>query len=132
MRITLIPMIAMIGSTFLHVILCFIFVEALDTGVVGLAYASSIKDFILLLSVMIYSRCSSQVNKALVPVNWDSFQGWYQYLSISLPSTVMMCAEWWAAQVFMILAGTLGVTEVASYTIVVNVHTAIMMIPIGI
>ena len=96
MRITLIPMIAMIGSTFMHVILCFVFVEILDTGVIGLAYASSLKDFLLLLSVMIYSRCSSQVNKALVPINRDSFQGWYQYLSISFPSTVMMCAEWWA------------------------------------
>ena len=59
MRITLIPMLAMIGSTFVHVILCFVFLEALDTGVIGLAYAAILKDFVLMLSVMLYSRCSS-------------------------------------------------------------------------
>ena len=97
MRITLIPMLAMIGSTFVHVILCFVFLEALDTGVIGLAYAAMLKDFVLMLSVMLYSRCSSLINIALVPVNRDAFRGFCQYLSISFPSTVMICAEVWAS-----------------------------------
>ena len=59
MRITLMPMIVMIVSTFLHVLLCFIFIQVLDTGVVGLAYASTLKDFFLMISVRIYGACSS-------------------------------------------------------------------------
>ena len=56
MRITLIPMIVMIVGTFAHVLLCYIFVNVFDTGIVGLAYASTLKDLVLMLTVMIYSR----------------------------------------------------------------------------
>ena len=58
MRITLGPMIAMIVSTIVHFILCWTFLKVFDTGIIGLAYASTLKDFILMISVMIYSRCS--------------------------------------------------------------------------
>ena len=114
MRITLIPMIVMIVGTFVHILLCYIFINVVDTGIVGLAYASSIKDGVLMLTVMAYSRCSSQINIALVPVNRDAFRGWGEYLCISIPSTVMICAEWWAFEIMTILAGVIGVTELAS------------------
>ena len=51
-------MIAMIVATGLHVALCFLFVSYFDFGIRGLAYASSIKDFVLLVTVMIYGNCS--------------------------------------------------------------------------
>ena len=132
MRITLAPMIAMIGSMFLHIILCFVFLDVMETGIIGLAYSSVIKDFVLMLSVMIYCRCSSQVNVALVPVNSDAFSGYWQYLSISLPSTVMLSAEIWASQILTVLAGVIGVVPLASYTICINVSISLMMITMGI
>ena len=114
MRITLIPMIVMIVGTFVHILLCYIFINVVDTGIVGLAYASSIKDGVLMLTVMAYSRCSSKTNIALTPINKDAFTGWCEYLVYAFPSTVMICAELWAFEIITILAGVLGVTELAS------------------
>ena len=109
MRITLVPLIAMIVATFVHVLLCFLFVKGLDMDIVGLAIASSIKDAVLLSTVMVYGCCSTKINIALVPISKDAFSGWSEYLKISLPSTIMICSEWWAFEILTILAGTLGV-----------------------
>ena len=119
MRITLGPMIVMIVGTLAHVILCYTFVKVFDTGIVGLAYSSSLSNLAMMLTVMILSRCSGQINKALVPVNKDAFRGYGEYLRLSLPSTIMICAEIWASQILIVLAGVLGVTQLASQTICV-------------
>lgn len=120
MRITLMPMLVMVLGTLGHIAFCYFFVNVLDLGVVGLAYASSIKDFILMLTVMIYSYCSKSTNCALVMVNRDAFCDWGKYLSISLPATAMICSEWWAFEIFTVLAGIMGVTQLAAMTICVN------------
>ena len=109
MRITLVPLIAMIVATFVHIILCFLFIHGLQMDIISLAIASSIKDAVLLCTVMIYGCYSSKINIVLVPINMDALRGWREYLKVSLPSTIMMCSEWWAFEILVILAGTLGV-----------------------
>lgn len=37
----------------------------------------------------------------------EMFSGWYAYLTIALPATVMLCCEWWAFEVVAIFAGML-------------------------
>ena len=44
----------------------------------------------------------------------------------------MICAEWWAFNIMTILAGVLGVTELASYTVCTNVAVVNFMVPLGI
>ena len=53
-------------------------------------------------------------------------------MKLSIPSTVMMCAEWWAFEILSILAGILGVVELASQTINFNMIALLFMIPLGI
>ena len=43
----------------------------------------------------------------------------------------MICSEWWAFEILLILAGVLGVTELASYTIVMTVGALLFMVPLG-
>ena len=44
----------------------------------------------------------------------------------------MVCAEWWAYQGLVILAGALGVLELASSIICLNLISMLYMIPMGI
>ena len=81
----------------------------LEYGLLGLAFATSIKDGTLLLIVTSYGYFSKEIRAALVPINYEAFNGWDQYLKVALPCTVMICAEWWAFQVIQILAGIIGV-----------------------
>ena len=132
MRITLVPLIAMIFATFVHVLLCLLFVHGLGMDIIGLAIASSIKDAVLLSTVMVYGCCSSKISIALVPINKDAFSGWSEYLKISLPSTIMICSEWWAFEFITVLAGVLGVVELASITVVNGIVCSLFMVPLGI
>lgn len=111
MRITFVPMVAMFVATFLHIPLCFLFVNYFDMGIRGLGMATSVKDCVLLLIVMVYGNCSREVQPALSLPDRESLRGWCEYLKISLPSTIMICAEWWAFEILIIMAGILGVPE---------------------
>ena len=66
------------------------------------------------------------------PIDGSAFRNWGAYLKISIPATVMLCAEWWAFEVLMVLAGTLGVASLAAQTIIVSVTATMFMIPLGI
>ena len=81
MRITLVPMIAMFVATALHIPLCFLFVNGFDMDIRGLALASSIKDIILLATVMIYGNCSKEISPMLHYPDSESLRGWGEYLN---------------------------------------------------
>ena len=125
-------MIFMILATLLHIFLCFVYAIWFDMGIFGLGLALSTKDGALMIMTIIYCNCSSQVRHALSPLDSTMIQGWRQYLNLSIPSTLMMCAEWWAFELLSILAGILGVVELASQTINFNLIALTFMIPLGV
>ena len=132
MRITFYPMVFMIIATLLHIFLCLVFVIWLDMGIIGLGLAMSTKDGVLILMTIIYSNCSSDVRHILAPFDGEMLKGWGEYLSLSIPATAMLCAEWWAFELLTILAGILGVIELASQTINFSMIALLFMIPLGI
>lgn len=125
-------MIAMFGATLVHLTFWFFFVVYLDLGIRGLAYASSVKDFVLILSVMIYGNCSEKIRPALSMPDSESFRGWGEYLKVALPSTVMICAEWWAFLLLSVISGTMGVPELAAQTLYTNLASLLYQAPLGI
>lgn len=44
----------------------------------------------------------------------EAFSGWGAYLKISLPSMLMLSSEWYAFEAMTIMAGIMGVVELAS------------------
>jgi len=109
-RVTKVPMVANFVATMLYMPFAYHFMFSLDMGILGLAYASVLKSTILLLSMVVYSKCSAQIRDSLQPISRESFRGWISYLKLSLPATVMLCAEWWAFEAMVIMAGALGVS----------------------
>ena len=53
-------------------------------------------------------------------------------MRVALPNIVMICSAWWAFKILTILAGTLGVTDLACQVIVMSVAATLFMIPLGI
>lgn len=132
MRITFFPMVAMILTTLLHILLCLLFVFHLDMGVIGLAVAVSCKDFVLMVLTMIYCYLSPEVYKVFRPFDMEALRGWGEYLSISIPAAVMICAEYYAFEFIAISAAVLGIVEIASISIVYSYSTLLFMIALGI
>lgn len=109
MRITFVPMLGQIIATAIHLPLCHLLVIKHGMGIKGLGLATSITNFNLLTITMIYCHCTPDINRALSMPGKDSFRGWSEYLKVSLPSTVMICAEWWAFEVLTLISGLISV-----------------------
>jgi multidrug resistance protein, MATE family len=125
-------MVITIVAILLHLPNCLLFVYKLDFGISGLAMASSCKDLLCIASLIVYSNCSKQVSGRLQTF-WqkDTFNGLKEYLDISLPATVMICAEWWGFEILALIAGTIGVASQASWAIVVTTCAIALMIAKG-
>ena len=53
------------------------------------------------------------------------------YLKVCLPSTAMLCSEWWAFEVVIFMGGIIGVMDLASLTICLNIHALLFRVPLG-
>ena len=58
-------MVAAIIVSILHVPMCFLFVKGFDMGVIGLAWATTVKEAILLLVVVIYSKLTPKIDEVI-------------------------------------------------------------------
>ena len=107
-----VPMLAQTVGTLLHILWCYLCVIHADLGVKGLGLATAITNLSMLIMVTIYANCVPRIKDALFCIQLRSaFSGWKEYLGLGLPATVMLCAEFWAFEVLIFLAGLLGVQE---------------------
>ena len=111
MKITWVPMIAQACGTLIHIGWCYLFTVKLQMGVQGLGIATAITYFTMLMIITIFAWCISHIREAIFCPTSDSFRDWGKYFELSLPATVMICAEWWSFEILVILAGILGVVE---------------------
>jgi len=52
------------------------------------------------------------IKSSLVPFSfYDSFSGWKEYVSISAPAALMVCAEWWCFEIMIVLSGMVGISD---------------------
>ena len=118
MRLTFFPMVATISCSVLYILLCFLLVVYFDLGIIGLAAAISIKECAQFSMTLIYCYWSEEVNKVLIPIGSESFQGLGEYLKLSISSIMMICASRWASHLITFMAGVLGVVQLASLTVI--------------
>ena len=102
-------MFAFIVGTLLHGVWCYLYIEYLNYGVIGGGMATATTNILIYATITLHSNCIPRIQKALFWPTADSFTEWREYLSISLPATVMICAEWWAFEILIILAGYISV-----------------------
>jgi multidrug resistance protein, MATE family len=104
-------MTAQMVGTILHALWCYIFVIKLNYGVAGAGIAMTTTYLVQYLVIIIYAYCLPQISQALSCPGKQSFVGWGEYLAISLPATLMICAEWWCFEILALLAGYIGVVD---------------------
>ena len=100
-------------------------------GIQGLGLATSITNFNLLTLTMVYCNCSSQIRPTLGRMSLASLRGWQEYLSIALPSTIIICSEWWAFEVLTVISGIISIEAQAIQTIVTSGCAILFEVPLG-
>ena len=96
MKTTWVPMIAQVAATFLHIYWCHLFVEQKEWDIIGLGLASSITACTLLLVTMVYAHLVSEIQPALISMDFTVWFGWWEYFSLGVPTTAILCGEYWA------------------------------------
>lgn len=66
-----------------------------------------------------------------LPITHGAFSGWGEYMSLALPSAVILCAEWWMGEALVVFAGTLGVIYLATLVIIINMNNVVYDVSYG-
>jgi MATE family multidrug resistance protein len=123
----------MIGTSSLHFLWCWLFVNYYDFQIVGAGIATFITYFLNFLVTTIYCKNTSDetIKKSFFFPTYKSFQNIATYLRVAVPSLTMLCLEWWSFEVLAFMAGRISLEATAAHVVVLNTHVVIIMIPLG-
>ena len=110
LNISWVPMIVQVCASFLHIFWCYFFVEVYQMDIEGLGIASTVTSLILIIFAVVYPVFIKEVQDALVWPDSSVWSGWKEYFSLGVPTTGMLCAEYWAWESLAFISGHLGVT----------------------
>lgn len=119
----------------LHVGWCVLFIDTMQLGWFGASIALNIT-FITTFAiqeyyVLIYKRDIFDHYRAPL-FEEESFCDWPAYIKLAVPTTGLMCIEWWAFEFIIIFAGIIGVKSLAAQVAVMNVNGFIFMFSLGV
>lgn len=86
----------------------YLFVIKLDWGIFGTGVAGFLTQVIAIIVVFAYSYRQDVMKETwFMPSLGSITSGVKEYLKIGLPSAAMMCFDWWAFELLMIISGWL-------------------------
>lgn len=59
------------------------------------------------------------------------FEDLKQYMKIGIPSTVMLCLDWWVWELLILISGWLGTHEQATNIVIMNIILITYMLTMG-
>ena len=60
--------------------------------------------------------------------SWESLVDWWTFTKLALPGLLMFSLKWWSNEVGIIIIGMIGKTELAMYTISVNITLFLFLV----
>ena len=103
---------AVMSTLMIHLFMCYIFTNKLELGVAGVGFATMITCALNMLFVVLWTWKMTPEAVSPIPKNpIESLRARHVkiYMGISVPSIVMLCADWWAYEGIVILAAFLSV-----------------------
>lgn len=110
---------------------CWLFIIKMEYGILGCGFAMALTCIIEFISVTILAHSVERIQPALFWPNRESFNGWGEYFAVSIPATVMICAEWWSFELFVIASSYIDINYLAANVILQNLCTTMFMFPLG-
>ncbi|KAM3936103.1 multidrug and toxin extrusion protein 2-like [Leptodactylus fuscus] len=108
-----------------------ILMYGLKMGVEGSAWANTISQWAMALSLFIYIIVKKLHVKTWGGWSKDCLQEWGQFMSLAIPSVLMVCVEWWSFEIGGFLAGLISVVELGGQAAMMELVTVSVMLPIG-
>ncbi|XP_034147767.1 multidrug and toxin extrusion protein 1 isoform X2 [Esox lucius] len=96
-------------ANLLNALINYIYLYALNLGVIGSAWANTISQFSLALMLYAYILWKGLHKATWGGWSWECLEEWGTYIYLAIPSMVMLCVEWWTYEIGSFLAGSLSV-----------------------
>uniref|UniRef100_A0A672QJ14 Multidrug and toxin extrusion protein n=1 Tax=Sinocyclocheilus grahami TaxID=75366 RepID=A0A672QJ14_SINGR len=125
-------MYAAIAANIANVVTNYILLNWLDLGLYGSAAANTISQVYICVFLYLYIRWKKLHVETWGGWSCDSLQEWDGYMKLAIPSTMMLCFEWWIYEVGGFLAGMLGELDLAAQHAVIMLAFINYMFPLGI
>lgn len=94
-----------VASVCLQVPLCWALVFKFNLGYAGAALSIGISYWLNVILLGLYVKYSSSCKTTRVPFSKDALQTMGEFLRFAIPSAVMVCLEWWAFELIILLSG---------------------------
>ena len=98
-------MVILVFASFLHIGWCYLFTQVLEMKVDGLAYAYVITSFTVLFLITISQCFIYEIKEALFFPTKETWNNWYEYFALLIPSIVVTFAKELRFEVLVLLAG---------------------------
>lgn len=98
----------------------------------NLIYIYVFCNYLSLLVQILASWSHSAVQRTLQPFDKAAFQEWGDFLRLGVPSILMLCSEWWAYELLVVMATFLGTQHIDAQAILFQLIYLAFMIPMGV
>ena len=108
-----------------------LFVNWLNQGYLGVAYASGVSAALSLILSAVYIYKSDKFIKAIAPWNEEVFKGWKSFIGVCGHSGIMSCLAAWGYHIMSFFAGQLTTEEMAAHVALLNVLAWLYAFTVG-
>lgn len=108
-----------------------IFVVWLQMGYIGIAYTTVCTAWGMLAAALGYLYVSGFYKKTWSRWSRAALRDWGEFLSYALPSTAMLCAEWWGLELQSAISGLQGSAVLGAQSIIFNIMILLFMAPMA-
>ncbi|KAK4710261.1 hypothetical protein R3W88_004774 [Solanum pinnatisectum] len=88
-----------------QVTICWAFIFKLNLGIVGAALSIGLSYWLNVILLILYVKYSSVCEKTRASFSRDVFLTTGDFFRFAIPSAVMVCLEWWAFELIILLSG---------------------------
>ncbi|TRZ00941.1 hypothetical protein DNTS_004783 [Danionella cerebrum] len=118
-------------ANILNALANYIFLFVLKMGVEGSAAANTISQYSLAITLFLYIRFKGLHKQTWAGWSMDCLQEWGSFVSLSIPSMLMLSAELWTFEMGGLLAGLISEVELGAQSVIYGLANIAYMFPIG-
>ncbi|CAO2168238.1 unnamed protein product [Urochloa humidicola] len=128
------PVMASSGASALcHAALCWALVYRAGMGSKGAALANAVSSAVNLAMLALYVRMSSACRRTWNGFSMEAFKELRSFAALAVPSGFMICLEFWASQIVVLLSGLLPNPQLETSVLSICLDSTILLftIPLG-
>ncbi|XP_072518700.1 multidrug and toxin extrusion protein 1 [Salminus brasiliensis] len=119
-------------ANIVNVAVNYILILWMGLGVKGSAAANCISQISICLLLFGYIRWKKLHVRTWGGWTTASLQEWDSFMQLAIPSTLMLCFEWWIYEIGGFLAGMLGEVDLAAQHVLLELGAITYMFPLGV